>query len=171
MRVLVVVDMQNDFITGSLSSKEALLICDNLSDYINKFDGEVIFTLDTHSSNYLHTQEGCFLPIEHCIKGSFGQLLINKLNLYAEKNKCQCFEKQNFGSLEVVNYLKDKQGLDEVIIAGVCTDICVIANAVLIKTFLPEIKISVVSSLCAGTSTKAHQEALNVMKSLQIYIN
>lgn len=166
-KILVVVDMQNDFIDGSLGTKEAVEITDKVTEKIKAFDGEVVFTLDTHSSIYLLTQEGKNLPVEHCVKGTEGWELNEKIKDLA--TDCKIFEKPTFGSVELANFIADG-GYKEVEIIGLCTDICVISNALLIKAYLPEVKITVDSSCCAGVTPESHDNALSAMKMCQINI-
>lgn len=166
---LIVVDMQKDFIDGSLGSAEAVAIVPHVISLVESFDGEVIFTQDTHSSDYLSTAEGRALPVEHCIKGSEGWALESALASYAALQNCRIFEKNSFGSLELASYLAAEKA-SSVTLCGLCTDICVVSNAILIKSFLPEAEVSVISSCCAGVSVEKHKAALEVMASCQIVI-
>ena len=170
MKVLVVVDMQNDFIDQALGTKEAVGIVENVAGKIRSFDGTVIYTQDTHQTNYLTTQEGKNLPVAHCIKGSEGWKISSALPVAED---AVIFEKPTFGSRELGEYLeklnKDK-GIDEIEVIGLCTDICVISNALLIKAYLPEVKISVDSSCCAGVTPESHKNALEAMKMCQINV-
>ncbi|MDO5559536.1 MAG: isochorismatase family cysteine hydrolase [Oscillospiraceae bacterium] len=168
-KLLVVIDMQNDFISGSLGTEEAKAIVSNVADTINAFDSEVVFTRDTHFDNYESTQEGTKLPVRHCIKGTDGWQIcdeIKKCNKYDEK---KIFDKNTFGSYELAQYIKDRNP-DEVILTGLCTDICVISNAMTIKALSPEIPVCVLSDCCAGVSVQSHQTALDAMKMCQIEI-
>lgn len=179
MKILLVVDMQNDFVTGSLGTKEAQAIVPKIVDKINKgsYD-KVWFTKDTHHDDYLKTQEGKKLPIKHCIKGTEGHKIIPEL-LFCFPS-ASTFEKETFGSIEVGGQLKymtcphQQSELStsdlEIELIGVCTDICVISNALLLKAAFPEAKISVDASCCAGTTPENHQKALDVMKSCQIEV-
>ncbi len=170
MKVLVVVDMQNDFIDRALGTKEAVGIVDNVAKKIAEFDGKVIYTKDTHLENYLQTQEGKNLPVEHCIRGSEGWQLSSALPVKADD---LVIEKPTFGSVELGEYLKKTAAdvdIEEIEIVGLCTDICVISNALLIKAFLPEVKISVDPSCCAGVTPESHKNALEAMKMCQIKI-
>ena len=170
MRVLVVVDMQNDFIDQALGTKEAVGIVDNVAKKIKEFDGAVIFTKDTHGENYLDTQEGKNLPVVHCIKGSNGWQISSKLPVAED---AVIFEKPTFGSKELGQYLADMakdEDIEEIEVIGLCTDICVISNALLIKAFLPEVKITVDSACCAGVTPKSHENALEAMKMCQINV-
>lgn len=170
MKVLVVVDMQNDFIDGALGTKEAVGIVDNVAKKINGFDGEVIYTKDTHHDDYLKTQEGKNLPVEHCIRGSEGWQISPELPVSGD---AKVFEKPTFGSRELGEYLaklSSDNDIEEIEVIGLCTDICVISNALLIKAFLPEVKITVDSTCCAGVTPASHANALEAMKMCQINI-
>lgn len=168
-KALVVVDMQKDFISGALGTKEAEAVVDNVAEVIRTFDGEVIFTRDTHTDKYLETQEGRNLPVSHCIKDSDGWQLDRKLvSLRTEPVKI--FDKPTFGSVALAEYLKANGELESVTLMGLCTDICVISNALLIKAFLPEVEIRVMEKCCAGVTPESHQNALEAMKMCQIKI-
>ena len=167
---LIVVDMQNDFIDGSLGTKEAEAIVDKVADKIRGFDGEVVFTRDTHMPEYLETQEGRRLPVVHCVKGSFGWQIREGLEAI---RPCTVIDKPTFGSSEL-GVLLAQRDLDEKIgsitVIGLCTDICVISNALLIKAFLPETPIVVDAACCAGVTPERHKNALEAMKMCQITI-
>jgi len=168
-RLLVVVDMQNDFIDGSLGTKEAKKIVDNVVAKIQSYEqnhDEVVYTLDTHDEDYLRSQEGRNLPVIHCIKGEKGWLLHNKIEENSNKNK-KCFEKGIFGSFDLANYIQ-QGNYNQIELIGVCSDICVISNALIVKSFIPELKIKVDASCCAGVTVEKHLAALEVMKSCQI---
>lgn len=167
-RLLVVVDMQNDFIDGSLGTLEALNIVPKVKKKIDEYmasDDEVVFTLDTHEENYMETQEGKNLPVLHCVRGSNGWELHNSLKNYKGKR----FEKNTFGSEALGEFIKDK-GYDSIELIGLCTDICVISNALLLKAFEPEIPLRVDSSCCAGVTPESHDNALNAMKICHIEV-
>ncbi len=166
-RLLVVVDMQKDFIDGALGTSEAQKIVGNVKEKIENYDGDVVFTLDTHSEIYLSTQEGKNLPVEHCIKGTSGWELDENLKELAQGR--QIFEKPTFGSVELAEYVVSKE-YTEVELIGLCTDICVISNAMLIKAFLPEVKVAVDASCCAGVTPESHNNALSAMAMCQIEI-
>ena len=170
-KILVVVDMQNDFVTGVLGTKEAVDITANVVDKVQNFDGEVVFTRDTHSEDYMETQEGKNLPVKHCVKGTPGWEIIPELEPYV---KGKVFDKYTFGSVELAQYIKEeadkRNGQLEVELIGVCTDICVVSNALLIKAFNREIPVSVDSKCCAGVTVSAHEAALSTMKSCQVYV-
>lgn len=166
--VLVVVDMQKDFIDGALGTKEAEAIVENVAEKIRSFEGEIIFTRDTHTENYMETQEGRKLPVPHCIKGSEGWQLDKRLQPLCTAD-CKVFDKPTFGSVELAEYLKE-QAPDKITLIGLCTDICVISNAMLLKAFLTETEIAVVESCCAGVTPASHANALEAMKMCQITV-
>lgn len=169
MKALIVVDMQNDFIDGALGTKEAVAITDNVVKKVAEYRKEnmpVIFTRDTHYENYMNTQEGRNLPVPHCIKGTKGWEITDKLCTEGSV----IIDKPTFGSTELGGYVKTIECLDEIELVGLCTDICVISNALLIKANLPEIKVSVDSTCCAGVTPESHSNALMSMKMCQIEI-
>lgn len=169
--VLIVIDMQKDFVDGSLGTKEALGISDKLTDYVKSFDGDIIFTRDTHAENYMQTSEGKNLPVPHCIKGTPGHELYGDLKELSRSRTV--IDKPTFGSRVLAQMLYDensKEKIEKITLIGVCTDICVISNALCIKAFLPETKISVISNLCAGTTPENHAKALDVMRCCQISV-
>ena len=167
MKYLIVIDMQVDFITGVLGSKDAEAIVPNVVEKVKNFDGKVIFTRDTHFDNYMETQEGNKLPIAHCIKDTIGWQLCEELLPYAKT----IIDKMTFGSIELPQILKDyEEPMEEIELCGLCTDICVISNAMLLKTVFPEVPISIDSSCCAGVTVESHNTALNAMKAVQIAI-
>ncbi|WP_290657168.1 isochorismatase family cysteine hydrolase [Anaerovibrio sp.] len=170
MKSIVVVDMQNDFIDGSLGTKEAQKMLPRLKDKLKKVveDGsaELVFTMDTHGKDYLNTQEGKKLPVEHCIKGTQGWEISPELGEFVAKAKA-VVEKPTFGSMELIKHLK---AADEVELVGLCTDICVISNALLIKAAYPEMKVSVDAQCCAGVTPESHANALDAMKMCQVEI-
>ena len=174
MKKLVVVDMQNDFIDGALGTKEAVAIVDNVKDKIGQYNpSDVYVTLDTHGPNYLNTQEGQKLPVEHCIKGTDGWKLSPVIEDMLQD--AHVFEKPTFGSVALAEELKSLAGDDypdgegmEIELVGLCTDICVVSNAIMIKAFLPEAEISVDPSCCAGVTPESHEAALATMRMCQI---
>lgn len=168
MKHLIVVDMQKDFIDGALGSPEAVSIVPAVKEYIENFCGEIIFTRDTHHDDYMNTQEGRNLPVPHCIKDTEGWQIAKELNPLTQGRKI--FDKNTFGSTHLAEYLKKQGDVDEVTIIGLCTDICVISNAMLIKAYLPEVKISVIEKCCAGVTPDSHKRALDTMKVCQIEI-
>ena len=160
--------MQNDFIDGSLGTKEAVMIVDKVKEEIDLFrkNGDtVLFTRDTHFENYLSSAEGKNLPVVHCIKGTKGWEISEKLSV----KDSMVFDKPTFGSVELAEYLK-KENPDEIEIVGLCTDICVISNALLLKAYLPETPIVVKEALCAGVTPESHIRALESMKMCQVQI-
>ncbi len=167
--VLVVIDMQRDFVDGVLGTKEAREITKNVADRIRGFDGDVIVTQDTHDEAYLNTQEGKLLPVEHCLKDSDGWKLHPVVEAAVSERSGGVMRicKPTFASHELAGLLK---AYDKAYLCGVCTDICVVSNALLIKSFYPEMPITVDASCCAGTSPEMHGKALDVMKSCQIMI-
>ena len=169
---LIVVDMQKDFVDGSLGTAEAVAIVPAVKARIAKAeaDGEkIIFTRDTHEENYMDTQEGKNLPVPHCIRGTAGWEIIPELAAYAERNII--FDKPTFGSQKLGEYLASQQDIGKITVIGLCTDICVISNALLIKAFLPEAPIVVEKACCAGVTPESHDRALAAMQSCQIRID
>lgn len=163
-KTLIVVDMQNDFIDEALGTKEAVAIVPNVKKKIEEYaangDG-IIFTRDTHSEDYLETPEGKKLPVKHCIKGTHGWEIAD--GLYVEGSKI--IDKPNFGWPDWKN-----ESLEKVEIIGLCTDICVVSNALIIKASFPDAEVSVDSSCCAGVTPETHAAALATMKMCQIDI-
>lgn len=168
-KILVVVDMQNDFVDGALGSKEAVAIVDNVVNKINNFDGEIIVTYDTHQDDYLKTREGKYLPVPHCIEGTDGWNLYYKVeNALIGRGSTKIY-KPTFGSVKLVDLLSDCNENDtEITLIGLCTDICVVSNAMLLKANYPEMNIIVDASCCAGVTPESHQAALTTMKMCQI---
>ena len=166
--LLIVVDMQNDFITGSLGSLQAQGILPNVKAKIAEYKqkgGKIIFTRDTHHENYLTTQEGHYLPVVHCIEGTDGHLIADGL----DSNGCQIIDKPNFGSLELAELVAEG-GFDEIELCGLCTDICVVSNALILKAQLPETKVTVDARCCAGVTEESHNAALLTMKMCQVNV-
>jgi len=166
--LLIVVDMQKDFVYGALGTGEAQAIVQKIREKIASHQGELWFTLDTHKEDYLSSAEGKNLPVEHCIKGTEGHSLVEELQMFAPKGRF--FEKPTFGSVEMANALSERPDITSVVMVGVCTDICVISNALLLKAFRPELSITVDSSCCAGTTPNNHDASLIAMKSCQIAV-
>lgn len=165
-KLLIVIDMQNDFVTGSLGTKEAQQIIPAVVRKViayKEVGADMIFTRDTHDTIYLETQEGKKLPVEHCIKGTRGWEIIDELKPYAEK----IFDKPTFGSLEMADYIVNSD-YKQIELIGLCTDICVVSNALLLKANLLEAEISVDSSCCAGVTPQSHNAALMTMKMCQV---
>ena len=170
-RLLVVVDMQNDFIDGSLGTKEAEAIVDNVVKVIGTYDPKDIFaTRDTHPENYLETQEGRNLPVVHCVKNTPGWELNEKV--VAALGDAKVIDKPTFGSRTLAEELEAIAAKEEieVTLVGLCTDICVVSNALLIKAYLPEIQVKVIASCCAGVTPASHEAALTTMQMCQIKI-
>ena len=164
MKTLIVVDMQNDFITGALGSKDAEAIVPRVVELVKRFRGKIIFTRDTHTKNYLSTQEGIKLPVEHCIKDTDGWQICDEIKPYAQN----IVDKITFGSVELPGMIDDDT--DEVILCGLCTDICVISNAMLLKAHYPELKVTIDAACCAGVTRGSHKTALDAMRAVQIEI-
>ena len=169
MDVLVVVDMQKDFISGALGTKEAAAIVPHVAEKIaqaKKAGKTIVFTRDTHHENYLQTQEGRNLPVPHCIEQTDGWQIDPAL----DTSGCRIFDKPSFGSEALVQYLKNLEQLRSVEFVGLCTDICVITNVLSTKCALPELPISVDSACCAGVTPQSHENALAAMRMCQIQI-
>lgn len=170
MKVFVVVDMQNDFIDGALGTKEAEAVVDKIAHRLEKYEGRILFTRDTHGEDYAQTQEGRNLPVAHCIKGSRGWEISPQL---AEWVTEEPIDKLRFGSIALGEKLaawNAQEEIEEIVLAGVCTDICVISNAMILKAFLPEVQITVDASCCAGVNPASHRQALEAMKVCQIRV-
>lgn len=184
MKVLVVVDMQNDFISGSLGTDEAKKIVPNVVSKIMECDTGtlVLLTKDTHGEDYLETQEGQILPVKHCIEGTYGWSVCDEVSnalkskygilMYSTPHVTQSrIKKDRFGSIDLAKIIKQyEKDVESIEIVGLCTDICVIANALLLKTFMPEVPVIVDASCCAGVTPESHYNALQAMKSCQIHI-
>lgn len=171
MKVLIVVDMQNDFIDGALGTKEAVFIVPKVREKVRQFSGRVFFTRDTHSAQYLRSQEGRRLPVPHCIEGSEGWQICPALT--EASMAARIVDKSGFGSTQLAQELRElnrSEPIDELILVGLCTDICVISNALLLKAFLPEVPITVDASCCAGVTPESHHIALQAMKMCQINV-
>ena len=166
-KILVVVDMQNDFIDGSLGTPEAVAIVPYVKDLIENFDGKVYFTRDTHFENYLNTLEGKNLPVAHCIKGTEGWEIRSELDAL---RRTEPIDKNTFGSKELVEVLAEETDVESVTFVGLCTDICVISNAMVVKAFFPETLITVDAKGCAGVTPESHLRALDAMKTCHIKV-
>ncbi len=163
-KTLIVVDMQKDFVDGALGSKEAVAIVDNVKKKIAKYQAngdQIIFTRDTHQADYLSTNEGKNLPVEHCIEGTEGWQLYEGM----EADGAVYINKPTFGYLNWADY-----NFEEVELVGLCTDICVVSNALIIKATFPEIEVSVDASCCAGVTPESHAAALTTMKMCQVKV-
>lgn len=171
-KILVVVDMQKDFVDGTLGTQEAKKIVPAVVEKINRFDGMIFVTFDTHFENYMQTSEGKNLPVAHCIKGTDGWELDKNVATALEKKHYTPVEKITFGSVELPTLIKEATQGEEfsVELVGLCTDICVVSNALMIKAHFPEAQVSVDQSCCAGVTVQSHIEALNTMRSCQIEI-
>lgn len=169
-KVLVVVDMQNDFVDGALGTKEASGIVDNVVSKIENFEGKIFATLDTHQNNYMETSEGKKLPVPHCIRMTTGWLLNEKVRDALSDKDYKIIEKKTFGSTKLVKKIqKIKKNDDmEIEFVGLCTDICVVSNVLLLKAYFPEIKMTVDAGCCAGVTPASHKAALETMKMCQI---
>ena len=169
-KVLVVVDMQNDFIDGALGTKEAVAIVPGVKEKIENFDGVVLFTRDTHETYYLDTQEGQKLPVPHCIRDTEGWQIRSELDAL---RKTEPIDKETFGSTDLAGELvalNEDEEIGSITLVGLCTDICVISNALLIKASLPEVPICVDATCCAGVTPESHENALKAMEVCQIRI-
>lgn len=167
---LIVVDMQKDFIDGTLGTREAEAVVPKVREKIEGFGGKVIYTRDTHGEDYLQTQEGRKLPVAHCIRETKGWQISAEL---PEEEAYAVIDKPAFGSVELGELLRqenDRETIGQIILVGLCTDICVISNALLLKAFLPETEIIVDAACCAGVTPESHKKALEAMKSCQIAI-
>ena len=168
--ILVVVDMQKDFIDGSLGTREAAAIVPAVVKKVKSFSGPVYFTKDTHEPDYLDTQEGRLLPVPHCIRGTEGWAIHPSLRPYAEGHTV---EKPTFGSRELGRLLSEadrESPVRRITLVGLCTDVCVISNALLLKAVLPEAEIVVDAACCAGVTPEQHKTALRAMAACQVRI-
>ena len=166
-KVLVVVDMQNDFIDGALGTPEAVAIVPYVKELIEGFDGKVLFTRDTHFENYMDTEEGRNLPVPHCIKGTDGWQIRAELDAL---RTTEAIDKITFGSRDLVDVLAAEGEIESITFVGLCTDICVISNAMVVKAFFPEIPLLVDAKACAGVTPESHVRALEAMKMCQIKV-
>ena len=168
-KLLIVIDMQNDFIDGSLGTPEAVAIVDAVKDKIRCYPaGDIFATMDTHGPDYLFTQEGRNLPVEHCIQGTNGWRI--RPDIAELLTEAAIFEKPTFGSVRMAEAVKEIEDLEEIELIGLCTDICVVSNALLLKANLPEVKICVDANCCAGVTPEKHLAALETMRSCQIEV-
>ena len=165
-KILVVVDMQNDFIDGALGTAEAVKIVPYVKERIANFEGTVLFTRDTHFENYMDTQEGKNLPVKHCIKGTPGWEIRAELDAL---RTTEPIDKVTFGSSALPEILR-KENPESVTFVGLCTDICVISNVMLTKAFFPEVPLIVDAKGCAGVTPESHQNALEAMKMCQVTV-
>ena len=171
-KLLVVVDMQNDFITGALGTPEAQGIVDVAVEKIKSWDGDIIATFDTHNNDYLDTNEGKHLPVVHCVADTDGHRM-NDAIAETISDKYESYiggiHKYTFGSTALPEYIRGR-GYEEIELIGLCTDICVVSNALLLKANYPELKITVDASCCAGVTPESHKAALTTMKMCQIEV-
>lgn len=168
--ILIVVDMQNDFIDGALGTAEAVAIVPKVAEKVRDFKGTVIFTRDTHGENYMQTQEGRNLPVPHCIKGSRGWEVCPALE---PLRTGLTIDKPTFGSAELGKVLLEldaKEPVGSITLVGLCTDICVISNAMIAKAFLPEVPVTVDAACCAGVTPESHRNSLSAMRMCQVRI-
>lgn len=180
-KILVVVDMQNDFVDGTLGTKEAVNIIPSVVAKIKAYQEAgypIYFTKDTHTQDYLETQEGRNLPVKHCIKGTKGWELQAEIDalakeIEAQRHKEVIFEKGIFGGEVLAQVLREEIEVPSettIELVGLCTDICVLSNSILFKTYMPEAVIEVDASCCAGVTPQSHKTALSAMKRCQIHI-
>ena len=180
-KIAIVIDMQNDFLTGALLNRDAVSVVPNVLEEIKKADF-VVYTRDTHDNDYFETQEGKKLPISHCIKGTWGWQIVNELDPYSipeinETGNWHIVNKPSFGYVDIwkdriFSQLVNENGQEnvEVTLCGTCTDICVVSNAIILKSLYPEMIVNVKADACAGLTPQKHQSALDVMSSCQINI-
>ena len=171
-KILVVVDIQKDFVDGALGTPEAVAIIDNAVNKIENFDGKIFVTFDTHSENYMETAEGKKLPVPHCIKGTDGWKLNDRISAALLNKGCTAVEKLTFGSVQLPSLIKNEVGDEDfsIELIGLCTDICVVSNALILKANFPEKEVSVDASCCAGVTPATHNAALETMKMCQINV-
>ncbi len=170
MKVLIVVDMQNDFIDGALGTREAQAALPRVIDKVKGYDGRIVFTRDTHGEDYLKTQEGRRLPVKHCIRGTDGWQIHAALRPYCTDPPV---DKGSFGSIALGEQMiqwDEKEKIHSIELIGLCTDICVISNAMILKAALPEAEIRVDSTCCAGVTPESHLRALKAMEACQIAV-
>lgn len=169
-KILVIVDMQKDFVDGALGSEQAAAIVPAASDKIRRFDGDIFVTYDTHFANYSDTAEGKKLPVPHCIKGTPGWELNGVIAEALRRKAYTPVEKTTFGSVRLPQLIRAAAGESgfSVELIGLCTDICVVSNALILKAEFPEVAIAVDSACCAGVTPEKHAAALETMRSCQI---
>lgn len=173
MKYLIVIDMQNDFIDAALGTKEAVAIVPNVKNIIKEYrkpNHKIIFTRDTHGNDYSDTQEGKMLPVPHCIENTHGWQISAELEVLQED---LIINKPTFGSLKLADYLfeiNNTENIEDIVLVGLCTDICVISNAMLLKAALPEVPVYVNAQCCAGVTPESHENALKAMTMCQINI-
>lgn len=173
MKYLVIIDVQNDFVSGSLGTAEAVSMLPRLLQKAEDFEGGIIMTKDTHGEDYLQTQEGRNLPVPHCITGTSGWEFPDELEKLRKKKQAKVYEKSCFGSWELaedIGRLYAEGRLESVELTSLCTDICVVSNALMIKAAAPELTVYVDASCCAGVTPEKHEAALEVMRSCQVIV-
>ena len=176
MKYMIVVDYQNDFVTGALRNEEAIAIKENLMKAIKEYDEkgyQIIFTRDTHSENYLNTLEGKHLPIPHCVKGTWGWQIeddIRKAYFYNGILNFRCIDKPTFGFVDWKDFLANEEDIEDIVICGVCTDICVVSNTLILKAMFPTVDVTVLKNCCAGLTPEKHAHAIDTMASCQCII-
>ena len=170
--ILIVVDIQKDFVDGALGTAEAIAIVEAAAKKIQEFRGDIFVTYDTHFENYMSTSEGAKLPVPHCIKGTSGWELNNVIAKALKSKQYTGVEKITFGSTELPKLIKEKVGEDDfdITLIGLCTDICVVSNALILKANFPNKEIYVDSTCCAGVTVETHNAALTTMRMCQINI-
>ena len=168
-KLLVIVDMQKDFIDGSLANKDAKAIVPDICDLIKEWDGDIICTQDTHYDDYLNTQEGKKLPVPHCILQTEGWLVDSEIRKALANKPVEYLAKETFGSYALAERI-NQEDYDEVVFVGTCTDICVVSNVLTVKALNSETPLAVYADLCAGLTPEKHEAALNVMASCQVDI-
>ena len=171
-KLLIVVDMQKDFVDGALGTPEAVSIVPNVVKKIENFDGDIIVTFDTHGEDYLQTREGAFLPVAHCIKDTAGWQLDANVQEALNKRPYHALEKPTFGSLVLPRLIEASADGDDfsIEIIGLCTDICVVSNALLLKAHFTETPVSVDAACCAGVTPDSHAAALVTMRMCQVTV-
>ena len=172
-KYLIVVDMQKDFVDGALGTAEAQEIVPAVVKKIEEFQGTVIYTKDTHFEDYLSTREGKYLPVEHRIKGTEGWQLVPPLEKLCVEKNAQVYEKNTFGCRKLAEDLLAKhmeEPIDSIELIGICTDICVVSNALLLKAYMPEVDILADAACMAGVTKEKHEAAIETMRSCQILV-
>lgn len=168
--LMIIIDMQNDFVDGALGTVEAQSIVPHVARRIRTHQGPLLVTYDTHDEHYLNTQEGHFLPVIHCREGSEGWALAPAIEEAIGQREIQRIKKSGFGSLELIEKIHQWLPLTSITLMGLCTDICVITNALMLKAVFPNIPLYVDAEGCAGVSPESHQRALDAMAVCQINI-
>ncbi len=166
-KYLIVVDMQKDFVDGALATPEAQAIVEKVVEKIHTWDGQILVTLDTHGPDYMQTREGRFLPVPHCISGTPGHGLDARVAAALKDKQAAVLEKPTFGSVRLPELVA---GAEYVELVGLCTDICVVSNSLLLKAAYPEMDIAVDAACCAGVTVDSHNAALTTMKMCQVQI-